>query len=141
MLMQLIYASQAVHPMSDGELLEILQASRERNSQHNITGKLVYRNGVFLQVIEGEDSDLEPIWTSIKADPRHHNIVEIYYKPILERDFTEWAMGFANISGVDLTSVPGYTTFMEDDFFQGILCVKPGQALNFLLDLKYCNLP
>jgi hypothetical protein len=139
--MQLIYASQAVKPMSAKELLEILQASRENNQRQHITGKLVYKDSIFLQVLEGEESDLETVWANIKEDPRHHNIVEISYKPIEERDFTEWAMGFVNMSGVDLASMPGYTRFLENDFSPDTLCAKPCRALSFLLDLKYCELP
>jgi len=139
MLKQLIYASQATRPMSDDDLLKILRVSWERNQAHRITGMLVYRDGIFLQALEGEDRELEPIWASIKADSRHWNIVEMRYVPVSKRDFPDWSMAFVNMSGTDFDLTPGYCAFLEEDFSPDRLRAKPGLARDFLLDMKYYN--
>jgi len=136
MLKQLIYISQETAPLSDQDLLDLLRVSRQRNQQNNLTGMLVYRNSIFLQVIEGEEDDLEPVWASIQADRRHTNIVLIWFVPIAARDFPDWSMGFKNLSGQDFSQQPGYTPFMEEDFPVESLSAKPGRALDFLLTLK-----
>lgn len=141
MLRQLIYVSQAVRLQSDEELLELLKASRERNLKAHITGFLVYRQGVFLQALEGEEKVLAAVWEKIQADRRHENIILIRDAPIGERDFDEWSMGFLNIAHLDLSRIPGYCAFLENDFSPEALHAKPGMALDFLLDLKYCDLP
>ena len=141
MLKQLIYASRATRPLSDEDLLRILRGAHERNQPRHITGILVYRNAVFLQVLEGEDSDLEAIWAIIQADARHDNIVVIRDAPVQERDFADWSMGFVNLSHKDLSTIPGYSTFLEEDFSPEGLGTKQGLALAFLLDMKYCELP
>lgn len=141
MLKQLIYASQATRSMSDDDLLKILRVSRERNQLHRITGMLVYRDAIFLQALEGEDSELEPIWASIKADSRHWNIVEMRYVPVTKRDFSDWSMAFVNMSERDLDSIPGYSAFLAEDFSPEGLRAKPGLARDFLLDMKYYNQP
>lgn len=123
--------------MSDQELLDLLQVTRERNRRRHITGMLVYRDSIFLQAFEGEEEELEATWASIQADRRHTNIVEIRCVPIAERDFPDFSMGFMNLSQQDLSQIPGYTPFMEEGFSPEALSAKPGQALDFLLDMKY----
>jgi len=140
MLKQLIYASHAVRPLADEDLLGILQGARERNARHQITGMLVYRDAVFLQVLEGEDGELDRIWAVIQADPRHENIVVIRDAEVSARDFPDWSMGFSNLSHRDLSSVPGYSKLLEEDFSPEGLRAKPGLAVDFLLDMKYFEL-
>jgi hypothetical protein len=139
-LKQLIYASHATCPMREDDLLSLMAGARDRNRQNNVTGMLVYKDSLFLQAMEGEDGDLEPTWARIQADPRHENLVIIRHLPIGCRDFPDWSMGFVNMSNRDLTTVPGYSRFMEADFSLEGLRAKPGLALDFLLDMKYLEL-
>jgi hypothetical protein len=53
-LIQLIYISQLVGE-DETSLGPILSASVRRNTASGITGMLLYANGRFLQVLEGED--------------------------------------------------------------------------------------
>jgi len=91
-----------------------LQVCRERNAAQNLTGILLYQHGKILQVLEGEEQDLEDVKSSIFNDNRHYNIYEIIDKPIQQRDFGNWAMAFnANVSA-RLLSLPGVDLFMID---------------------------
>jgi hypothetical protein len=58
-MIQVSYISRSSHPMSAAELLSILMSSRENNQASGITGMLLYGNGTFLQVIEGEDAVID----------------------------------------------------------------------------------
>jgi hypothetical protein len=40
-------------PFSEGDLVELLTQSRENNTLAGITGLLLYKEGKFLQVLEG----------------------------------------------------------------------------------------
>ena len=53
---RIIYGSTAVREFSDTELLELLGAARAVNTEHSVTGMLVYADRSFLQHFEGEDS-------------------------------------------------------------------------------------
>lgn len=139
MLTQLIYASRAVRPMSEQDLMDLLRQSRDRNRRQRITGMLAYKNLTFLQALEGEAQDVEQVWTAIQADPRHENIILVRSVPITERDFPDWSMGFVNTSPKDLSSVPGYSHFLDLDFSPDGLAAKPGQAREFLLAVKYAE--
>jgi hypothetical protein len=136
MLKQLIYASQEARPMQDEDLIRILVGARERNLQHNITGLLVYKNGLFLQAIEGEEEDMEVVWEVIQNDVRHGNIVLLLFHTLEERDFPDWKMGFLNMSEPGVASIEGYSRFLEETFLPEQLAAKPGQALGFLLAVK-----
>ena len=51
---QIMYSSQATKPMTVTGLEEILADARAGNEARNVTGALVYVDGVFFQIIEGD---------------------------------------------------------------------------------------
>ena len=55
MTYQMMYSSKAVQPMSTQDLRGILDDAREGNVARGVTGVLVYADGVFLQILEGEE--------------------------------------------------------------------------------------
>ena len=52
-MIRIVYISIATRPMGEEKLVELLQQCRENNRQRNVTGMLVYRDGAFLQLLEG----------------------------------------------------------------------------------------
>ncbi|MDM7861090.1 BLUF domain-containing protein [Alteromonas sp. ASW11-36] len=68
---QLIYISRATKPFDNNELAELAAISSAANKQRNVTGCLTYNEGVFLQLLEGEDSVVDSLYAHIAADPRH----------------------------------------------------------------------
>ncbi|NVK18635.1 MAG: BLUF domain-containing protein [Methylocystaceae bacterium] len=95
-MMQLIYVSAALKAFSDVELTNILETARKCNSEKGISGILVYRKGSFLQVLEGPQEFVDPLFVKIKKDPRHTNIRLLFQGEIVEKDFEEWSMGFVD---------------------------------------------
>ncbi len=55
-MIYLVYVSSATKLFSEAELVELLRQARARNSHSGITGMLLYSNGNFIQVIEGEET-------------------------------------------------------------------------------------
>ena len=108
MIYQLVYSSVAVTPFTGAELLELLQKARTRNTQVGITGLLLYRRGEFMQLLEGEEKTVLSLYGLICKDPKHHRIVTLLSSPATGRVFPAWSMGFQNLEGTDLGSVPGY---------------------------------
>lgn len=93
----LVYWSQATHPMTESELAELLRISRARNEQSQISGMLLYKDGCFLQVLEGEEPQVNAVVKRIEKDPRHHSI-HFLSRSEGPRQFTQWSMGFKNLS-------------------------------------------
>lgn len=88
------YASSVTRQPQPGELGELLRAARERNGQYGLTGLLLYEDGQFLQYLEGPAPHLELVYRSIRKNPLHEGLVELMRKPITQRVFANWAMGF-----------------------------------------------
>ena len=88
---QLIYWSQPF-----GYNLEILSSilttSRVNNKKRNITGALICREDIFLQLLEGPKTDIEETYGSIKRDDRHLNVQQLVDRNIDQRLFPAWAM-------------------------------------------------
>ncbi len=104
-LIQLIYFSTATRDFSDHELDELLEVARIRNEKLGVTGMLIYAEGTFMQVLEGEYSDVHYVYSSILKDPRNKDNIELSEKVISERTFSDWNMHFTRISAREFSSV------------------------------------
>ena len=113
-LVSLVYISTATGVMTDDDLKDILAASRRNNPAAGITGMLLYRDGLFIQTLEGEEDAVEKLYRKISRDPRHTEIMRLYYHPAKERRFGDWSMGFNKLEAdIDEAEMPGYTDFLE----------------------------
>lgn len=113
-LICLVYVSIESRPMSPQDITDILETAREFNAKHDITGMLLYRTGYFIQALEGEEEQVRSLYDSIAGDDRHRNVLLVYNKPIEERSFGNWSMGFKNLEGIDTEGLEGYTDFLNE---------------------------
>ena len=104
----LVYASTATKRFSSEELLELLRHPREKNVTRDITGLLLYKQGAFMQALEGEEAAVRALYVRICNDPCHHDLITLVATPITQRQFADWSMGFENLNGWDVSSTPGY---------------------------------
>ena len=130
---RIIYASRALQDFSDTELVALLQQARTVNEEHGITGMLIYTARSFLQLIEGEDSDVEHVWDRIRLDGRHNDLRVLEDGPISTRQFGDWSMGFEHVSAEDLEeSLPGYRASVEYPFISSQLVAHADTAETLL---------
>jgi hypothetical protein len=104
---RLIYSSAATGEMSRADLEQMLEESRIRNLRRDITGVLVFVDGVFLQVLEGERDDVEDLMGSIRCDPRHHDIKVFHEEEIDRRAFPTWRMAYLSPRAEDVSAWAG----------------------------------
>jgi len=90
---QLLYASNTQRDASDSLLEDILAASRRNNAACAVTGVLLYSDGGFMQVLEGEDAAVEQTFARICSDKRHWN-TSVLLDRVAPRAFGAWSMGF-----------------------------------------------
>ncbi|MDW3193995.1 MAG: BLUF domain-containing protein [Cytophagales bacterium] len=114
----LIYASYATRDWTDQELFDLLRTSRLRNSRRGITGLLVYAQRRFLQIIEGDQSQVLALYSSIKDHPGHKNAQVLLDDELEDRLFPDWSMGFERLDEDELSSISGYTDI--DQFIQSL---------------------
>ena len=110
-LIHLNYASRITSDISEDEILDILSAARKNNKANDVSGMLLYENGSFLQILEGEEETVNDLFEHISKDDRHNSIVKIISEAIAQRDFSDWSMGFANISLKKLEKLEGLNDF------------------------------
>lgn len=96
-LCSLVYVSSAKKDLSENALKNMLGQWRESNKQSEISGMLLYRDGFFMQAIEGEEEKVDHLFDHISMDARHEDIVVVYKKPIKQRAFQNLPMGLDKI--------------------------------------------
>jgi uncharacterized membrane protein (DUF373 family) len=115
-MIQVLYISSAIEPFSTKDLLGLLQVCRESNAASGVTGMLLYGNGTFLQVLEGEEKVIDDLVDRIRKDPRHTDFQILHRHPIERRQYSDWSMGFKRLSDRELQGIEGLRDFTEKDF-------------------------
>jgi Sensors of blue-light using FAD len=72
---QLLYVSQLAPGYDFSVVRAIAKVAREKNSQHDISGALLFDGERFAQLLEGAEADVRAIMTSIEGDTRHADLV------------------------------------------------------------------
>ena len=93
MLIQLTYASRTSRTISPADLTGILAASQRNNARVGVTGALCLANGIFLQQLEGDRTEVNRVYHRILTDPRHREPAVLDFAEIPSRRFTTWSMG------------------------------------------------
>ncbi|MCF7988556.1 MAG: BLUF domain-containing protein [Methylovulum sp.] len=109
----LVYVSLANQEMSDEHLKSLLSKAREKNEKLAITGMLLYRDGFFMQALEGDKEKIEALFDTIAQDTRHRDVLLVYKKPIKERGFEQWTMGFNKLDSHSFEGLDGFSDFMQ----------------------------
>jgi hypothetical protein len=136
-LVSLVYVSFASEKhLSENDLGEILKKARENNQKLEVTGMLLYRNGFFIQALEGEETIVMPLYEKIKQDPRHSNVLQIFKSSIKKRGFEDWSMGFQYIENKDLASLEGFNDFLDKPFTSDFFRNNPNHAQTLLYSFK-----
>lgn len=124
MTYQIIYSSESATPMQMDELEEILEHARSSNSAKGITGALVYVEGIFLQILEGEIESVQNLMTRISSDVRHETVTVLKEGEISSAIFSDWTMAYvgatpeqvAKWAGLrETTAVPEILTNLRQD--------------------------
>ena len=118
-LITLAYVSSATTLFTPEELGELLTRSRTKNAAAGITGMLLYKDGNFLQVLEGEEESVIELKTRIARDPRHHGMIVMLQQAVGAREFGDWSMAFVDLDHGDrraeLRRLPGHSEFMATE--------------------------
>jgi hypothetical protein len=112
----LTYSSSAVQRFSQAELKKLLEISRHNNSLRGVTGMLLYREGQFLQYLEGPRETVNDTFERIKKDDRHYGSQIVAQGPLPGRIFPEWSMGYKSLAGVRSRNTPGYSECLQPTF-------------------------
>ena len=132
MFYALIYVSSATVEFGRMELEALLNRSRERNARLGFSGMLLYKDGNFMQVLEGEREKVQALYDKIERDPRHRGTLILLKQEIEDRQFPDWSMGFRDLEIADNTRKPGYNEFLNMPLTDSSFMENPSQAQKLL---------
>lgn len=101
MIRRLLYRSRQSYEFGTDDLLRLLLSARRYNGDHGITGLLLYRDGVFMQLLEGAAAEIDGLYARIAADPRHRDIDMLQAADEAERMMPGWQMAYAQAPQLD----------------------------------------
>ncbi|MBL8346835.1 MAG: BLUF domain-containing protein [Rubrivivax sp.] len=110
-LVHCIYCSAATKGFSPADLATLLAECREKNARAGLTGMLLYSDGTFFQVLEGDRPVVEALLEKLTSDRRHDRVTKIILEPIEQRSFAQWTMGHSKITKKQLADIPGLNDF------------------------------
>jgi hypothetical protein len=101
MLVHLLYVSQPVGPVTSTVTSSILKTSIQKNKESDITGVLCQGVGLWMQILEGERSKVNHLYSAVKTDPRHKNVELLLMEDIKQRQYKQWSMALVHLSKDD----------------------------------------
>ena len=98
---RVMYRSHSLLPADrrDSALAEIFSQARSNNKKAGITGALLLTDHYFVQVLEGDESVVLPLYERIRADDRHDDVILLESTTVEGRVFAKWAMARVSSSG------------------------------------------
>jgi len=104
-LFRIVYMSRNRLPGTPEEVQaavdSILDASRRNNVPAGVGGVLMFNNGCFLQVLEGDYDAVSSTFERIQRDERHDEVVVLDAGYQGDRLFSDWSMAFVGLDASD----------------------------------------
>lgn len=110
-MISIVYVSAARHVFTPAELEALLEKSRANNRRDGVSGVLLYRDGDFLQVLEGPEAAVRRTYERIARDPRHGGVIVLDESEIAQRNFGDWSMGFRRVNATEQPA--GFVDFFD----------------------------
>lgn len=107
-MLSIVYSSTATVDFSDRDLDGLLVSCRSNNERLGVTGVLAFREGRFLQLLEGPLEVVRERMKIIARDPRHTGVTTLLEEVTQKRQFPEWTMGFERVNDTHMETIPGY---------------------------------
>lgn len=132
----LVYISSATQPFSVDDLSTLLAVSRKNNAELGITGMLLYKDGNFMQVLEGDERTVRALYEKIGVDPRHSGEITLLQGFVDERQFPDWSMGFRDLNSPEIRATQRYSEFLNTPLTGQEFSGDPSRSQKLLLTFK-----
>ena len=132
----LVYVSSAVRLFSAEDLRALLETCRKNNAKLGVTGMPLYKDGNFMQVLEGDEEAVRGLYARIVAAPRHRGEITLQEGFAEGRQFPDWSMGFRDLTSPEERSAPGYSEFLNAPLTGQEFSGDPSRAQKLLLTFK-----
>ncbi len=129
---QLVYLSNARPGLEDGDIENILTTSRRNNGARDVTGLLLFSDGVFIQALEGIPAKIESMFQMISADQRHDQLDVLFDGTVPGRTFAAWAMAYIETSPEEMGQWSGADRALNRAEALALLSDDKGRVADFL---------
>lgn len=103
------YVSTAAKELTEQTIEATLNFSKNWNNDNKITGMLLFSEGNFFQVLEGDQKTLQDLFGRIQNDKRHYDIIKIFEKEVAEHAFDTYEVDFISMDArYDQNDMPAY---------------------------------
>ncbi|HLW94376.1 MAG TPA: BLUF domain-containing protein [Solirubrobacteraceae bacterium] len=131
------YVSSATDLFSTQQLTDLLRRSRDANERAAISGMLLYKDGNFMQTVEGPREAVDDLEARLARDPRHRGMLVLLRGEREQREFDGWSMGFRDLTvAAELAEVEGYSEFLETPLTADAFGADPDASQRLLLAFK-----
>ncbi len=103
-----IYLGATKKLMSEAELADMLILNQQNNRNSNITGMMIYTEGTFMQVLEGNEDDVRMACRKIEQDVTTKNVIKLAEDTITKPNFRNWSMAFLASNLAMVQRLEGY---------------------------------
>jgi hypothetical protein len=93
----LVYVSSATRPFSREDLRVLLETCRKNNAELGVKGMLLYKDGNFTQVLEGDEGAVRGLYDRIAADLRHGGEITLQQGFAEGRQVPDWSVGLRDL--------------------------------------------
>lgn len=140
-MLRLVYVSCATTALSNANLLEMVSKARARNGALDVTGMLLYKDGNFIQALEGKGSVVREIFETIRLDPRHRGVTVVLNEIDSARHFGQ-PLGFRHLTDPEGLIVPALNPSVSPSARR--TCLKRNvknclELLEFFQDFEGCG--
>ncbi|CED83127.1 bluf domain protein [Phaffia rhodozyma] len=113
-IFQLVFCSSSVSPaLSKADMADIIEVCRRNNAIDAISGLLMYKDGQFVQILEGSEPRVKRTFSRIKKDQRHHAVYVLLEQKTKHRDFPRWPMAFRDMTWTDSSPPTPEATLLD----------------------------
>jgi hypothetical protein len=130
-----MYSSQAAEAMTVSGLEKILSDARSGNKARNVTGALVYVDGVFLQILEGDEDVVRSLMASIANDSRHRSVKAFYEAQVEVRAFESWSMAYLSPTAEEMSTWAGLPAATTVDELLAYVNANPDRVPRILVNI------
>ena len=98
---RLLYVSFAPGGFDMARNLAILETARHANLTSGVTGVLLARDALYMQVLEGPKAPVDNTFAAIQRDRRHLGVTLLADYEVKARIFPGWQMGFYHMTAIE----------------------------------------
>ncbi len=103
--------------LTNQDIENMLFQIREKNKRLAITGILLLIQGKFIQYIEGQSTEIDEVYDSIKKDSRHNELILLDSGKLKTRQFKDWSMAYKKVGDDEIKDILGHSSLNLDSLF------------------------